>query len=163
MDKFYPCQKASGDYYSSGAKPNEERKPFKCVLDVGLTRTTTGNKVFGALKGASDGGLNIPHSTKRFPGFKKKDEKKEKEEYNANVHRERIFGVHVDKYMALIQKKNKDYYAKKFRLWIENLKKAEAKNCEALYTKIHEEIRKNPKFEKKAAKKNPPRDHKKFR
>jgi len=39
------------------------------VLDVGLVRTTCGNRVFGALKGACDGGLHIPHSTKRFPGF----------------------------------------------------------------------------------------------
>uniref|UniRef100_A0AAR2IW62 Ribosomal protein L5a n=1 Tax=Pygocentrus nattereri TaxID=42514 RepID=A0AAR2IW62_PYGNA len=34
---------------------------FTCYLDAGLTRTTTGNKVFGALKGAVDGGLSIPH------------------------------------------------------------------------------------------------------
>lgn len=34
---------------------------FSCYLDAGLARTTTGNKVFGALKGAVDGGLSIPH------------------------------------------------------------------------------------------------------
>ncbi len=34
---------------------------FTCYLDAGLARTTTGNKVFGALKGAVDGGLSIPH------------------------------------------------------------------------------------------------------
>lgn len=34
---------------------------FSCYLDAGLTRTTTGNKVFGAMKGAVDGGLSIPH------------------------------------------------------------------------------------------------------
>ena len=34
---------------------------FRCYLDVGLARTTTGARVFGALKGAVDGGLNIPH------------------------------------------------------------------------------------------------------
>lgn len=34
---------------------------FACYLDAGLTRTTTGNKVFGVLKGAVDGGLSIPH------------------------------------------------------------------------------------------------------
>lgn len=39
-------------------------------MDVGLVRTTTGNRVFGALKGACDGGLAIPHSTGRFPGNK---------------------------------------------------------------------------------------------
>lgn len=34
---------------------------FQAFLDVGLSRTTTGAKLFGALKGATDGGLNIPH------------------------------------------------------------------------------------------------------
>ena len=34
---------------------------FRCFLDVGLVRTTTGARVFGALKGAVDGGLDIPH------------------------------------------------------------------------------------------------------
>jgi large subunit ribosomal protein L5e len=47
-----------------------DRKPFKAYLDVGLVRTTTGNRVFGAMKGATDGGLFVPHNEKRFPGFK---------------------------------------------------------------------------------------------
>lgn len=34
---------------------------FKCYLDTGLMRTTTGARVFGAMKGAVDGGLDIPH------------------------------------------------------------------------------------------------------
>lgn len=28
----------------------EGKQPFKALLDVGLVRTTTGNRVFGALK-----------------------------------------------------------------------------------------------------------------
>ncbi|CAO2583220.1 60S ribosomal protein L5 [Lemmus lemmus] len=40
---------------------------FTFYLDAGLARTTTSNRVFGALKGAVDGGLSIPHSTKQFP------------------------------------------------------------------------------------------------
>ena len=66
-------------------------------MDLGLVATTTGNRVFGCLKGAVDGGLNVPHNTKRFPGSKKTAEKDLT--YDAAVHRERIFGVHVDKYM----------------------------------------------------------------
>lgn len=46
-----------------------ERRPFKAVLDVGLIRTTTGNRTFGVLKGAVDGGIFVPHNTKRFPGY----------------------------------------------------------------------------------------------
>lgn len=34
---------------------------FRCYLDIGLNRTTTGARVFGAMKGAVDGGLEIPH------------------------------------------------------------------------------------------------------
>lgn len=49
------------------------KKPFKAYLDVGLKRTTTGAKVFAVMKGAVDGGINVPHSTKRFPGFKKNE------------------------------------------------------------------------------------------
>lgn len=96
LDKFYTCAPASGEYFSVSTKPNEERKPFKAFLDVGLARTTTGNRVFGCLKGACDGGLDIPHNTKRFPGFSKEEGN---DKYDAGKHRERIFGVHVDKYM----------------------------------------------------------------
>ena len=47
----------------------EARRPFKANLDVGLHRTSTGARIFGAMKGASDGGLLIPHSDSRFPGY----------------------------------------------------------------------------------------------
>ena len=36
-----------------------------------ISRATTGARVFGALKGAVDGGLDIPHSEKRFPDLLK--------------------------------------------------------------------------------------------
>lgn len=50
----------TGDEYNM---ENIDSQPgnFTCYLDAGLARTTTGNKVFGALKGAVDGGLSIPH------------------------------------------------------------------------------------------------------
>lgn len=31
-------------------EPADTRRPFRALLDVGLVRTTTGNRVFGALK-----------------------------------------------------------------------------------------------------------------
>lgn len=34
---------------------------FRCYLDAGLMKTSTGARVFGVMKGAVDGGLNIPH------------------------------------------------------------------------------------------------------
>ncbi|KIY93440.1 60S ribosomal protein L5 [Monoraphidium neglectum] len=48
-------------------------RPFSCLLDAGLKRTSTGSKTFAALKGALDGGLDIPHNEKRFVGWTKEE------------------------------------------------------------------------------------------
>jgi len=39
---------ASGEDFS--VEPTDTRRPFRALLDVGLLRTTTGNRVFAALK-----------------------------------------------------------------------------------------------------------------
>ena len=39
---------ATGEDYNVEA--GDDRRPFRALLDVGLVRTTTGNRVFGALK-----------------------------------------------------------------------------------------------------------------
>merc|ERR1712167_105247 len=44
-------------------------KAFHALLDVGLKRTTLGSKIFAAMKGAFDGGLEIPHNEKKFYGY----------------------------------------------------------------------------------------------
>jgi len=101
MEELYKGNdKVSGEVYDVSKKPNEARRPFKAILDSGLVRTTTGARVFGALKGAADGGLYVPHSEKRFPGYAKATEEGEKDTYDAKVHRNRIFGAHVDEYIA---------------------------------------------------------------
>jgi len=91
-----------------------ERRPFRCNLDVGVKATTLGSRLFGALKGASDGGLDIPHSHKRFPGYSP-----EKKKYNAKAHLDRIYGVHVSKYMEKLQKDDAAKYAEHFSKFIE--------------------------------------------
>lgn len=53
-----------------------------CILDIGLIRSTIGNRVFGVLKGATDGGLHVPHSVNKFPGFSK-DKESKKETFDA--------------------------------------------------------------------------------
>lgn len=144
------------DVYEKGV--NEDRRPFKALLDVGLVRTTTGNRVFGALKGAVDGGIHVPHNTKRFPGYHlekatvttgKKGKVLEKGKaaatYNAKEHREHIFGLHVQTYMDTLKKSNKDKYTKQFSKWDAALVKAKVNTLEALYKKAHTEIRKAPK------------------
>merc|ERR1711937_520772 len=81
-----------------------ERRPFRCNLDVGLKATTLGSRSFGALKGARDGGLDIPHSHKKFPGYNP-----EKKKYNAKQHVHLIYGGHVADY---IKKMYEDAHAK---------------------------------------------------
>ena len=61
-----------GDDYNVEAEDGE-RRPFKCYLDTGLVRTSTGSRVFAALKGAVDGGLDIPHNDKRYAGYDLQD------------------------------------------------------------------------------------------
>lgn len=34
---------------------------FRANLDIGLARTTTGARIFGVMKGAVDGGIDVPH------------------------------------------------------------------------------------------------------
>merc|ERR1712218_734188 len=82
---------------------------FRACLDVGLARTSTGAKVFAALKGAVDGGLDIPHSEKRFPGYDS-----ESKELNADVHRQHIFGLHVAEYMKSLQEVDKKVEKKRW-------------------------------------------------
>lgn len=78
MDKKYTGNKdVNGEYYCVDElydNGDADRRPFKAVLDIGLVRTTTGNKVFGAMKGACDGGIFVPHSEDRFPGYYKEDD-----------------------------------------------------------------------------------------
>lgn len=61
MDQVYEGQvEVTGDEFNVESVDGQPGA-FTCYLDAGLARTSTGNKVFGALKGAVDGGLAIPH------------------------------------------------------------------------------------------------------
>merc|ERR1739845_71172 len=115
-------------------------------LDDGLARTSTGARVFGAMKGAVDGGLDIPHSTKRFPGYDKGAN-----EFNASVHRAHIFGKHVADYMRHLLEEDEDAYKKQFGAFIKH--GVTADDMEGIYTKAHAAIRKDPLRQKKPEKK----------
>jgi len=52
---------------------------------------------------------------------------------------------------------------RQFVNWIKCLEANKVESVEKLYTKIFDEIRKNSTFTKKPVKKDPKRDHKKFR
>jgi len=114
-------------------------RPFTCVLDVGLVRTSTGNRVFGALKGAVDGGLNIPHSEKRFPGYDR-----EAKDYDVDTHKKYIFGGHVAEYMELLEEEDPERYQTQFAKYIE--KELEGDGLEEMYTEAHKKIREDPSF-----------------
>ncbi|WOK96500.1 hypothetical protein Cni_G05207 [Canna indica] len=152
MDEEYQGNvEATGEDFS--VEPAESRRPFRALLDVGLVRTTTGNRVFGALKGALDGGLDIPHSDKRFAGFKK-DEK----QLDADVHRKYIFGGHVASYMRTLMEDEPEKYQSHFSEYIKG--GIDAENMEEMYKKVHAAIRANPTAVKST--KKPPTEHKRF-
>jgi len=123
---------------------DDDKRPFRCLLDVGIKNTTTGNRVFGAMKGASDGGLDIPHSEKRFPGYDKSEKS-----YDAEVHRDRIMGLHVKEYMEYLQEEDDALYKKLFAGYIDA--GIGPDDIEELYEKVHEAINEDPAREEKAA------------
>jgi len=125
---------------------DNERRPFKCILDVGLIRTIPGSRVFGILKGAVDGGLHVPHSVKNFPGFTEA-EKGEQYQYDASAHLERITGVHVQEFMENLQEEDPERYKVAFSKYIEN--DIEPDSLVDTITACHTAIRADPKFVKK--------------
>jgi len=137
LDGIYKgTEEVTGDQFF---QDEQEDQPgtFRCFLDVGLARTTTGARVFGAMKGASDGGIDIPHSTKRFPGYDA-----ESKEFSAEVHRDHIFGKHVSDYMKALLEDDEEAYKKQFSKYIRL--GVTADEIEAIYTSAHAAIRKDP-------------------
>ncbi|WMV36073.1 hypothetical protein MTR67_029458 [Solanum verrucosum] len=178
MDEEYEGNlEVNGEDYS--VEPAESRRPFRALLDVGLLRTTTGNRVFGALKnvdfskltgvcsavqnpffyllrsemGALDGGLDIPHSEKRFAGFSK-----DSKQLDAEVHRKYIYGGHVATYMKTLIEDEPEKYQTHFSEYIK--KGLEADGLEEMYKKVHAAIRADPSPKK--SEKQPPKQHKRY-
>jgi len=122
---------------------DDAARPFKAVLDIGLARATCGARVFGALKGAVDGGLNIPHNDHRFPGSKR-----EGGNWNADpeTHRKYIFGQHVSEYMEYLKENDEEAYQRQFKRYIDA--GIEADQIEEVYKNAHAAIRENPNKER---------------
>lgn len=138
-DKFEGVAEPDGEFTltEEAEVDGESRRPFKCFLDVGLTRTSTGARVFGAMKGASDGGLYIPHSEKRFPGYDI-----ESKELDAETLRKYIFGGHVAEYMETLADDDEERYKSQFSGYIDD--EIEADGLEELYAEAHSQIREDP-------------------
>ena len=63
--------------------------------------------------GALDGGLDLPHSDKRFAGFKK-----DKKQLGAEIHRKYIYEGHVADYMKSIADEEPKKYQSHFSEYI---------------------------------------------
>jgi len=148
-EKFKGKEEIDGEDYHVEDEENDQR-PFKCILDVGLRRTTVGARMWGALKGAVDGGLHIPHSTKNFPGYKPAEEKGAEAEYDAEAHKEKIFGNHVKEYMEMMQEEDPTKYEAHFAKYI--AESIDADKIEEMYTDAHEKIKEEPYPEKEEKK-----------
>jgi len=130
-----------GNDYNVEANP-EGRAPFKALLDVGLARTTTGARLFGALKGACDGGVDIPHKDRRFPGSKRNDNKEW--EADPELHRKYIFGGHVADWLRTVSEDDdkKALVKQQFKRYQDAGLGPD--DLEAMYQKTHAAIRSNP-------------------
>jgi large subunit ribosomal protein L5e len=115
------------------------------------------------MKGACDGGLNVPHNDHRFPGFrwekpeenvgrKKGGGQEEKAKPKAcpdpETHLEHILGGHVQAYYDDLKANNPAGFKKQFSKWTKALG---GKSFGDLYKAAHAAIRKNPAKAKKAA------------
>ena len=138
-DTFAGVEEPDGEFKLTEAaeEDGEERRPFKCFLDVGLARTSTGARVFGAMKGASDGGILVPHSENRFPGYDI-----ESKELDAETLRKYIFGGHVAEYMETLADDDEERYKSQFQGYIDD--EVEADGLEEMYAEAHKAIREDP-------------------
>ncbi len=96
----------------------KEQKVKEVILDTGLFPSVGGTRLYSALKGAVDGGLQIPHSEEILPPA------------------ERISGKHIADYASLLKKTKPTEYKKVFSGYLKN--KQEPENL----TKVFEEVKK---------------------
>jgi len=144
LDKYTGVTEVKGEDYL--VEPlSDGPKPFQALLDVGLRRTTTGSKVFAAMKGACDGGLYVPHSETRFVGYDKEQKK-----LNPEILRKYIFNGHVADYMKTMKEENPAKYDSVFSQYVKNNIKGD--QLEALWAKTHKAIRADPIHKKRVPK-----------
>merc|ERR1711879_546852 len=156
---FKGTQEADGADYDVSADAEavkQDKRPFKAILDIGNINASTGNRVFGVLKGACDGGLHVPHSVRKYPGYVKEEDSK-KGVYTAEVHKDRIFGCHIDDYMEKLKEQSDDDFNKQFSKWNKCLSDAKLESCEDLFKKVHDGIRADPAYNKKPSKNQAPK------
>jgi large subunit ribosomal protein L5e len=149
LTKFGLAEEYVGEEEPTGEDYNVEAgegaRPFKAYLDVGIKTTSTGAKVFGFLKGACDGGMDVPHNEKRFAGYDK-----DSKELDAETMQKYIMGGHVAEYMTDMQDEEPEKYGEHFKKYVDE--GIEADDLEELYPKVHAAIRADPTHTKKERK-----------
>jgi large subunit ribosomal protein L18 len=71
------------------------------ILDIGMQTPAAGGKIFAALKGVLDAGLNVPHGEGVFPA------------------EERIRGDHIAQYAEKLKSEDEDTYKKMFSNYLQ--------------------------------------------
>jgi large subunit ribosomal protein L5e len=89
------------------------------------------------IQGALDGGLDIPHSGKRFAGFSKEDKS-----LNAETHHKYILGGHIADYMKLLKEEEPEKYQAHFSGLLKE--GFEADDLAEMYTSVHAAIHADP-------------------
>ncbi len=78
------------------AKRAREKGLKEAVLDIGFHTPVHGSTVFAVLKGALDGGLEVPHGEEALPS------------------EERIKGLHISNYAKLLKESDPEKYKRQF-------------------------------------------------
>jgi len=146
LDELYEGNtEIDGEDYTVEEKEDDSApRPFSVCLDVGLQTTSTGARVFGALKGALDGGLNIPHSVRRFPCG-------EKDGHDAELLRKYIYGGHIGEYMEQMEEDDEEMYKSHFARYIDA--DVNNENMEETWQGVYDKIRADPSHKKSDRKK----------
>lgn len=74
----------------------KKSKTGKAVLDLGLYNSVKGSRLYAAMKGAVEAGINVPHSEEIVPT------------------KSRLEGKHISDYAAKLKKSDADVYKKQF-------------------------------------------------
>ena len=82
------------------AKRAVERGYREAVLDIGYHTPVHGSTVFAVLKGALDGGMEIPHSEDALPS------------------EDRIRGEHIARYAKLLKEQDREKFEKQFSRYL---------------------------------------------
>lgn len=143
LDEIYTGkEEVDGEDYNVEADEESERRPFTAVLDTGLVRTSTGARVFAVMKGACDGGMNVPHNEKRLAGYDADSKSLDDE-----VMRKYLVGGHVSEYMEEMEEEDPDKFKKHFSKYLEE--GLDADSLEDMYLEVHQAIRENPAVQRK--------------